>query len=242
MPIKKIVLVFQVLILLMVLSSYKQKNQSPTVTWLYGKEQLEKLNGRVKQVITEQHNKVIKIIEYSNFDPAGNLTNVKESMTLLNVSPSFQKRYREIEKEANLKNQLYRFTNKFDSQGRKIEAVGFGVNSEERGDTSVYKFDQNGHLTTSVLASSGFLKGEIYLYTYDNLGKLATQTDSLGKNFSQFYRYKYNKNGYWIERLVYMDGKLDEVEHRKYVTFDYKRNWTKVIEKGKTITRKITYY
>lgn len=230
------------IIAIVLFAACKQKPIPPAYTWLYGKEQVERLNGHVKQVITERYKGSMKLIECSDFDLSGDLTRVKESFKLLNASPDDQKAYQELEKKIDLQNRLYQFTNKFDSEGRKIEAVGISLSLEDKGDSSIYKFDKHGYLTTAIPASDGLFKNEIYFYTYDNIGNLATEIDSLGKSYSPSSRYKYNKNGSWIERLVYRHGTLDEVDRRNYLVLDNKNNWTKVIESGDTTTRKITYY
>jgi len=230
------------IITIVLFAACKQKPIPPAYTWLYGKEQVERLNNHVKQVITERHKANMKLIECSDFDLSGNVTRVKESFQLLNASSDDQKAYQELEKKINLQNRLYKFTNKFDQEGRKTEVVGISLDLEDKEDSSIYKFNKYGHLTTAIPASNGLFKGEMYFYTYDNFGNLATETDSLGKSYSPSSIYKYNKNGSWIERRVYRHGILDEVDRRKYLVLDNKNNWTKVIESGDTITRKITYY
>ena len=217
-----------IMVAFIVCSSCTRKRQKQPITWLYGYGNVEMLNGNVKKLICNPSS----IAELPNrfvytFDEKGNV------VTLENI-------YQDG-KNTTKYNTVYK-------NGKKIESIGFEIIDKVWRKREVYRYDNNGHITSfgSIMdiADASDSSHDSYRFWYDKTG-LLVETGDYG--WRHKFKYLYNEKGavtglertHSDERGRFTYSTKDTI---RYVLFDSNNNWLKEVAFGDTATRKITYY
>jgi len=233
-----------ILVILTLFSLSFQKGDKPETTRLLN-DNLEVLNGSVKQLIETEHNHTaesdypLAFVTNTDFNKGGDIISQRKMEI-------WEKKWREI-----------KYTYQYDSKGRKTKTiVGF---PKEWGSNSygiwTYSYDKNGNIVESTIHwRKEKPKGEEN-YKYDANGNMIEINPIKG---DYFYRtaYRYNNKGLLIKETAEPDQNGHGLDYLiEYKSFDSKGNWLKKIRikqfypipnsKARfidTITRKITYY
>jgi hypothetical protein len=212
------------IIVLLLLVSCTSKKQEPTITWLYGYGQVEKLSGHVKSLIEERSfgGKPIPYFIYT-FNNKGDVIKIEDG---------FQ-------------SGITSYNTLYNNNGKKTEAIGlYGDSGKEI--KEVYKYDDNEHLTECI-GNANKLSQDTDRFIYDDLGNLIEHQQYFEKKPLWIFKYKYDKNAHSIGFVQSMTTRRDSFktsakDTSRYISFDSHNNWTKAIFLKETITRKITYY
>jgi hypothetical protein len=236
-PIKKVVLVFQILILVMIVASCRKKEPILKV-WISGGDWL---NGNVKEVFIGDD----KYFDKDFFDKKGDL--MYTSSRSLNIWEDKDGKHSEIDSQKVIYSSLY------DISGNKI-----AMTASYRGDNihkSKWEFDKSGRAVNFIPD----ITDTPYLCTshckYDAKGDMIEYKEHFCSHREpELYKYKYNNEHQMVESSLSDDSYLLAKTNYQYLEFDSHKNWTKCISRRQsfppllksyrtdTITRKITYY
>ena len=204
-------------------------------------DNLEILNGNIKQLIETEHNHTIES-EYplawaivTNFDKKGKVVSQKRKEL-------WDKKWHEI-----------KYLYKSDSNGKEIQV---GIKTSEKS-ISTYKYGADGIIKESILYwNKSELKGKV-IYKYDNWGNVVQINPTQGEYFFKT-KYLYDSKQHIIKEIWHVNDKGQGFEYSiEYKSFDSKGNWLKKLKTNRfyyplpngqnaklvdTIERKITYY
>jgi hypothetical protein len=212
-----------ILIAAVLLSSCTTREQKPSITWLYGYGQVEKINGRVKKLIEKNQN-ISLDFEYA-FDNKGNVVKIEDrGINITNYSTVYNK------------------------NGQKIEAIGLYFDSGKR-IREIYKYDNNGYMTRCI-GNANDPSPDTDRFIYNNAENLVEHQQYFNKKplWTFKFKYSFNKNdvctGVEQSMTTWRDNfKTVTKDTTRYIVFDSKNNWLKAVNfLNDTITRKITYY
>ena len=222
------------------LSSFQELTVSKTTRLL--NDNLEILNGSVKQLIETEHNHTIES-EYpqswtiiTNFAKNGNI-----------ISQSRREYWEKTGHEI-------RYSYKYDSKGKKTEAI---VNRTYYKTKEIYKYGSDDIIQESRLYWNKNKFQNKVIYKYDKTGN--TIESEVNENQRRYrVEYLYDGNSRMIKETETPNGEGNGIEFfLEYKSFDSKGNWLKMVRtsailypvpNGKsvrltdTVTRKITYY
>ena len=211
------------------LTSCVQKQHKSVSTWLYGYGQVERLNGRVKQ-LTENGWGYSRTSPYfiTTFDNKGCVISIQDVW-----SGSISKTH---------------YLTVYDKNNRKIESIGI-YKDEGKDIKEIYKYDANEYLTRCI-DNANNPSTDTDRYLYDNTGNVIEHQQYFEKKLLWIFKYKYLYNkrnictGVEQSMTTWRDNfKTPALDTTKYIRFDSNNNWVKAINfLNDTITRKITYY
>ena len=248
MPIKKIVLVFQVLILVMVGVSCKRQDKQKCLLFMEiskWEEPVEILNGNVKDVIIRDSpsKKINHSYDSVHFDEKGNMVLLHERYR----NETWTHKLETVDIKVD-------YSNTFNKRGKRTSMTGkYSIHPDTpKADvaTAKWNFDAIGHI---IDYRSAYRFGGFFQYKFDTAGHIQYKKAWGKKDVPDVYKYKYDANNQITQIDRYEEGntpfKIDNLRFTvifRYLEFDSHNNWIKktmhAFDTTYTITRKITYY
>ncbi|MBW4891203.1 hypothetical protein KXQ82_15865 [Mucilaginibacter sp. HMF5004] len=231
---KKVVLVVQFLILVMVVASCKHQDERKTILIDGGvdDEQIEMLNGSVKEVLSGDSTKADNF-NHIYFDQRGNM--VRANAKYISYHDTV---YRKV---------VYK--SEYDKYGKRILLkANYSVYPDSCGCNGIlkWKFDNKERVIESISDKIRF--DHFIEYKYDSLGRVNYKNVWGKMEDPEIYRYKYDNNNHLKSLETYepeignKKGHLVNTINFHYLNFDSHNNWIMMVTGTDTITRKITYY
>jgi hypothetical protein len=230
---------FWITLFYLILSSF-QGNTLPKTTRLLN-DNLELLNGNVKQLIETEHNHTME----SEYPEAWSIItdfDKKSDVVSQRRAELWDKKWHKIE-----------YSYKYDAAGEKTEVR---VRTSEKL-LSIYKYGKDEVIQSLILYwNKNQSQGKV-IFKYDKLGNVIEVNPTEGNYFFKS-RYVYDNKGHVIKEIDMPDDKGQGFVYSiEYKSFDQKGNWlekvkqspvfypfpnSKGMRKADTIIRKITYY
>ncbi|RFZ90134.1 hypothetical protein D0C36_23120 [Mucilaginibacter conchicola] len=218
-----VILLFTILLL-----SCSKKTENPTITFLYGYGEVEKLNGKVKVLIDNRwsYSKNLPYHTYK-FNNNGDVTQIEDAF------------------KGNI--HIARFSNSYDNDGKKTESVSI-YTDEGKPVKEIYKYDANGDIIQFIgnaekaVRDTNRFKFDKNHNVIEHIWRYKNKSLWIAK-----YKYAYNAKGICTVSYQYFftwhdSFKKATIDTTRFIAFDKKNNWTVAIRDGDTMRRKITYY
>jgi hypothetical protein len=213
----------------LLIASCSKNKKMPSITFLYGYGEVEKVNGNVKKLVDKRwsYSKQVPYFTY-NFDRKGNVTKIEDFFSGDVHIGKF--------------NTLYKTT------GKKSESIGIYIDENGKEVKEVYKYDEGEDIIRYISASNNTVC-DTNSFKFDSAHNLIEHIWHFNKKplWVAKYSYVYNANGSCITSYQLFSTSRDSFKSvnrdtTRYIAFDPKNNWIKAIHNGDTLSREITYF